>query len=222
MSFDSLKVLSGQKIASIHTIFLDRCKHTTVQSTVDGAINISSSLNAGVVGAITISGGTATSFTNSDPYLLWDDEIIKVTVDSDIQLTVVSRGHFGTVDASHSPSTGDIKHSGEVDGSCYGFPQTCSTSDSYDKDEKMLFTFTDTQLDWSKKFYNGFRNWSHTPQRLIQVNLWVVELNTPYLLRTLKIMILMSLILTEERQTELYLQNYLLEILILKVDLFLL
>ena len=166
MSFDLLKTEAGQNTATIITIELDKCRHTTVQSTVDGAITISSSLNTGVLGAIAISGGLSTSFTNSDPYLLWDDEIIKVTVDSAIQLTIVSRGHFGTIDANHSPSTADLKHSGEVDGTCYSFPQTCSAPDSYLSGLTTPFTFPSTQLDWSVNFYNGFKSWSHSPPKV--------------------------------------------------------
>lgn len=165
MGFDLLKAQAGQNTATIITIELDKCRHTTVQSTLDGAISVSSSLNAGVTGTIAISGGLSTSFTNSDPYLLWDNEIIKVTVDSTIQLTVVSRGEFGTTDASHTPSTAQLKHSGEVDGSCYSFPQTCSAPDSYLSGLTTPFTFPSTQLDLSVNFYNGFKSWSHSPPK---------------------------------------------------------
>ena len=166
MSFDLLKTQAGQNTATIITIELDKCRHTTVQSTIDGTVSVSSSLSAGVTGAIAISGGLSTSFTNAVPYLLWDSEIIKVTVDSAIQLTVVSRGHFGTVDANHSPSTAQIKHSGEVDGTCYTFPQTCSSPDSYLSGLTTPFTFPSTQLDWSVNYYNGFKSWNHSPPKV--------------------------------------------------------
>mgnify|MGYP003629515151 CR=1 FL=1 len=166
MAFDLLKTQAGQNTATIITIELDKCRHTTVQSTIDGAVSVSSSLSAGVTGAIAISGGLSTSFTNADPYLLWDSEIIKVTVDSAIQLTVVSRGHFGTVDASHSPSVAQLKHSGEIDGTCYSFPQTCSAPDSYLSGLTTQFTFPSTQLDWSVHYYNGFKSWSHSPPKV--------------------------------------------------------
>lgn len=166
MAFDLLKTQSGQSTATIITIKLDKCRHTTDQSITDGNISISSSLNAGVTGVIAISGGLSTSFTNSDPYILWGAEIIKVTVDSAIQLTVVSRGHFGTVDANHSTSAAQLKHSGEVDGTCYSFPQTCSSPDSYLSGLTTPFTFPSTQLDWSVNFYNGFKSWSHSPPKV--------------------------------------------------------
>lgn len=166
MAFDLLKTQAGQNTATIITIELDKCRHTTVQSTIDGAISVSSSLNTGVTGVIVISGGLSTSFINADPYLLWDDEIIKVNVDSATQLTVVSRGNFGTVDANHSPSTAQLKHSGEVDGTCYSFPQTCSSPDSYLSGLTTPFTFPSTQLDWSVNFYNGFKSWSHSPPKV--------------------------------------------------------
>lgn len=166
MSFDLLKTQAGQNTATIITIELDKCRHTTVQSTIDGAITVSSSLNAGVLGTVVISSGDSTAFTNSDPYLLWDDELIKVTVDSAIQLTIVSRGAFGTVDVNHSPDTAQLKHSGEVDGTCYSFPQTCSAPDSYLSGLTTPFTFPSTQLDWSVNFFNGFKSSSHTPPKV--------------------------------------------------------
>ena len=166
MSFNTLKAQAGQNTATILNIELDKCRHTTAQSVIDGAINISSSLNAGVLGTIAITGGLATSFANSNPYILWDDEIIKVTIDSAIQLTIVSRGHFGTVDVNHTPSAANIKHSGEVDGTCYSFPQTCSSPDSYLAGLTTPFTFPSTQLDWSVNFYNGFRSVNHSPPKV--------------------------------------------------------
>ncbi len=161
MSFNSLKVTAGQSIATIVDIELDKCVHTTTQSVLDGAITISSSLAIGATTTLAISGGAALSFVNSIPYVLWDDEIIKVTVDSNIQLTVTARAQFGTVDVAHSPSTATVKHQGEVDGGCYGTPSTCSSPDSYDADTKLLFRFPSTQLDLDQIYYNGYKSWSH-------------------------------------------------------------
>lgn len=163
MSFNGLKVEAAQKIVTIIDIELDRCRHTTAQSVTDGAITISSALAIGATTALAISGGNALSFVNSESYLLWDDEIIKVTVDSNIQLTVVSRGHFGTADVAHTAGSATVKHSGEVDGTCYATPFTCSSPDSYEADTKLLFRFPSTQLDVSEQFYVGYSSWSHRP-----------------------------------------------------------
>jgi hypothetical protein len=161
MTFNTLKVTAGQKIVTIGDVELDRCQHTTAQSVLDGAITISDSLAQGATTTLAITGGTALSFVNSTPFILWDSEVIKVTVDSDIQLTVISRGHFGTIDVAHSPSSAILQHLGEADGSCYGTPFTCNSPDSFEANTKLLFRFPSTQLDLDQVFYNGYDKWSH-------------------------------------------------------------
>lgn len=161
MTFNTLKVTAGQKIVTIGDVELDRCRHTTAQSVLDGAITISDSLAQGATTTLAITGGTALSFVNSTPFILWDSEVIKVTVDSNIQLTVISRGHFGTIDVAHSPSAAILQHLGEADGSCYGTPFTCNSPDSFEANTKLLFRFPSTQLDLDQVFYNGYKSWSH-------------------------------------------------------------
>lgn len=166
MTINSLKSLAGQDIAVIATVKLDACRHTTAQSVIDGRVTLTSALSAGYVGSITISGGNAESFIIADPFLLIGDELIEIDVVSNTELTIISRGKFGTTDTSHGAGVADIKHSGEVDGSCYGFAQTCSSGDSYQADLYKDFVFPSAQLDWSKIYFNGFSSWSHTPAKV--------------------------------------------------------
>ena len=166
MTFNSRKVDVGQQIVTIASIELDRCKHTTEQSVIDGNIAASAGVTDVYTGVLAITGGTATSFSSSGPYILWDDEIIKVTVNSDIELDITGRGEFGTVAAAHSSGSVKLMHSGEADGSCYATPNTCSSADSYDADTKLIFNFPTTQLDLDQIFYNGFKSWSHTPAKV--------------------------------------------------------
>lgn len=161
MSFNDLKIKAGQKIVTIGDVELDRCRHTTAQSVLDGAITISDSLAQGATTTLAITGGNALSFVNSTPFILWDSEVIKVTVDSNIQLAVISRGHFGTIDVAHTPSDAILQHLGEADGSCYGTPFTCNSPDSFEANTKLLFRFPSTQLDLDQTFFNGYKSWSH-------------------------------------------------------------
>ncbi len=164
MSFTSRKTLVGQQIATIAEIELDKCKYTTSQLITDGAVTLQSTLNATYTGSTTISGGNATSFTNANPYALIGSEIVKITVNSNVNVTITARGQLGTTAASHS--IGDpmkIMHSGEADGTCYSFPQTCSSGDSFDANTKQVFRFPNTQLAHDQIFYTGFKSWSHTP-----------------------------------------------------------
>ncbi len=163
MSYDSLKTKAGQKTATIARIKLDRCKHTTKQSIADGDIFAPAGIFPGFTGNFTISGGNALAFANSNPYVLWDSELIKVSVISNTQLDILERGALGTSDADHQGKEIKLMHSGEADGSCYGFPYGCSSDDSYSKDSKFVFDFPNTQLQTNKIFYNGFDNWTHKP-----------------------------------------------------------
>ena len=166
MSFNLRKVDAGQQIATIATIGLDRCKHTTDQSVANGAVSASAGVINSYTGLLAITGGAATSFTLSSPYILWGSEIIKVDVNSGVELNITARGEFGTVAASHTSGPIKLMHSGEADGSCYATPHTCSSADSYDKDTKLTFTFPSTQLDLDQIFYNGFKSWSHSPAKV--------------------------------------------------------
>ena len=166
MTINNLKSLAGQDTAIIATIKLDACRHTTAQSVIDGRVTLTSALSAGYTGSVAITGGNAESFIIADPFLLIDDEIIEIDVISNTELTIISRGKFGTTDTSHDAGVADIKHSGEVDGSCYGFAQTCSSGDSYQADLYKDFVFPSAQLDWSKIYFNGFSSWSHTPAKV--------------------------------------------------------
>ncbi len=167
MSFDSRKALVGQDIATIIDLELDRCKHTTAQSVSDGKTTLNTALTDTQTGSITIGGGNVLVFVNSIPYARIEGELVKVDVVSNTELTITARGQFGTTAVSHSSGIQiEVIHSGEADGTCYGFPQTCSSPDSYDADTKMLFRFPSTQLDLSEIFYTGFKSWSHSPVKL--------------------------------------------------------
>ena len=166
MSFDSRKKLAGQQIVEIGVIQLDQCIHTTKQSVIDGAVTVGVGVDDSYIGTISISGGSATSFASSTPYILWDSEIIEVVVNSDVELDVISRGKFGTLAVSHLSGIAKLMHSGEADGSCYGFPHGCSSGDSYDTSIKKDFVFPSTQLELNQIFFNGFDSWSHSPVKV--------------------------------------------------------
>lgn len=166
MSFNSRKIEVCQQVCTIAEIEFDKCRHTTSQSVLDGTITTSTSVDSSQLISLSITGGNANSFENSDPYILWDSEIIKVDVDSNSQLTITGRGQFGTVATSHTSGSIKLMHSGEADGTCYGFPQTCSSGDSYQAGLATPFLFPDTQLDVSKIFYTGFKSWSHSPVKV--------------------------------------------------------
>ncbi len=164
MSFTSRKPLVGQRIATIAEIELDKCKYTTSQYITNGAVTLQTTITTSTTGNVTISGGNATSFTNANPYALIGAEVVKITVNSNTELNITARAQLGTTAAAHSTGAAvKLMHSGEADGTCYSFPQTCSSGDSYDANTKQIFRFPNTQLAHSQIFYTGFKSWSHTP-----------------------------------------------------------
>ena len=160
MSFNDRKSLAGQNYATVVTIELDRCRHTTDQSVIDGTC-AASSISESHLGLINVSGGTPTNFIDSNPYILWDDEIIKIDILTDLTVDITARAQFGTTAAFHEGAM-QIIHSGEADGTCQALPNTCSSPDTYSEDEKLYFPFPSTQLDVSERFYGGFNSWAHS------------------------------------------------------------
>lgn len=102
--------------------------------------------------------GTAVNATPSS----WD-EFINIT----------SRGDLGTTASSHDAGPAMIMHSGEADGTCYGFPRKpngggCSSPDSFDKDTELSMLFPSMQLNKGEIYFNGLdvRSLSHRPTTL--------------------------------------------------------
>lgn len=173
MSFDNNKNIYGKHLSSGVSIFVNACKYT-----VDGAFDkrdviFSSTITVGYTGNLVISGGDALFFINSNPYLKVNDEIIKVTVVDATNLTIVSRGEFGTTDAEHLAGAAQVVHGGEADGSCMGYPKRpdgggCSTADSFDRESEREFLFITGQSFDGQIYYNGlsFSGLNHSPSEL--------------------------------------------------------
>ncbi|MFT6347021.1 MAG: hypothetical protein ACJAYB_000002 [Psychromonas sp.] len=160
MTFDLLKEQSGQAISEIVDILLDKCRHTTAQSVIDGTITTSSAISSSATAVtIAVTGGTPINFINADPYILWDDELISVTIIDNLTIQIDGRSKFGTVNLSHSAGSVIIKHSGEVDGSCRSFPQTCSAPDSFLEGLSTTFRFPSCPLPLGEKYHSGLLNY---------------------------------------------------------------
>ncbi len=177
MSFNTLKSQHGTRLIQAVAIYPNACKYS-VDDTINKGVcaNSGSTLNASYTGTMAISeedGSDVLFFTSANPYAITsNNEIIKVTVDSDSQITIVSRGQFGTAASDIDASSGlRIIHGGEADGSCRGYPQRpdgkgCSNSDSFDRDVTREFLFTDVQLVSGEVYYNGLGSISHSPSKL--------------------------------------------------------
>lgn len=161
MSYNDLKKVNGAQTCEFIDLTLDWCRYVSDEYLAAGSISIPS-IAQGYTGVIAIAGGNATLWDQSNNYLRVNDELVKVDIDSDTQLTITARGQFGTNDATHNAGSANLVHQGEADGSCWGFPHHCSNSDAYLATSTKVFTFPDTRMDLSKVTYSGFRSVSRS------------------------------------------------------------
>lgn len=154
MTYNTIKNQYNANVVQAAELKPWRCKFTDSVYVGYGSISVATPVDSSETDTqITISGGEASRFTSSS-YLLWDDEILRVAVVSDTQLSIVARAQFGTVGAAHSAGPAQIKHSGEVDGSCFGNPETCSDPNAYDGDFQYSLIFP------SQTITEDFQAWS--------------------------------------------------------------
>lgn len=155
MVFDDRKLITGQEVVAKITINCDACKYANTTYEAAGTTFLNTILTSTTTGTFPISGGNATLFS-SPAYMLINDEIMKITINSNTSITILARGQFGTTAASHTGGqTTQIKHLGEVDGSCYGYAYGCSTGDSYSSSAKLPLIFSSATLPAGTKYFSG-------------------------------------------------------------------
>jgi hypothetical protein len=160
MSFNTKKNEFGTKIAKIVDIYLHKCKYTDPEWIGYGAGTLQTTMTAATVGNLTLAGTQATKFNEPFAWLQFggSTELVKCTVVSDTVVTVVKRGDFGTVAASHSIGASvTIKHSGEVDATCKGLT-SCSAVNNYVKDLDVIFRFPSFRMTDGNKYFDGFKS----------------------------------------------------------------
>lgn len=170
MSFNSLKSQHGTRIMQAVAIYPNACKYSVDDALAKGVIQ-APAITASQTGNITISGGDALFFITSTPYLKFDNELMKVAIVDATTINIISRGQFGTTAVQHASGNATIKHGGEADGSCRGYPRRpdgkgCSTADSFDRDVTREFLITNTQLVFGEVYYNGLDSITHSPTLL--------------------------------------------------------
>lgn len=168
MSFDSKKNIYGESLSSGVAIFPSACKYTVNGGLDNRAVSFASTIAAGYTGNVTVSGNDATYFSTSNPYIIVEDEIIKIDIISSTTIDIIGRAKFGTVDVEHLAGNANIVHGGEADGSCLGYPKRpdgggCSTNDSFSRDAEREFLFISDQSFDGQLYYNGLQSLSHNP-----------------------------------------------------------
>lgn len=173
MAFNDLKSQHGTRVIQAVAIYPNACKYSVDETINNGLCESQQIVNSSYAGALSVTenaGADILFLQNGNPYVKTNSgEIAKVTVDSNSQITLVSRGQFGTV--ASTIAVGEqlrIIHGGEADGSCRGYPQRpdgkgCSSADSFDREVTRKFLFTDIQLVAGEIYYNGLKSISHSP-----------------------------------------------------------
>jgi len=172
MSFDTLKAVQGANPLIVVGIYPNCCKYTTDAALDKRDISVVTAIDASYTGNVTVTTyganlGDPVFFTNANPYLLMDGELVKISIVDATTINITARAQLGTTASSHSAYTwAVIKHSGEADGSCYGYPRLpngkgCSTGDSFDRDAERELLFPSQQLTDGSKYLNGFKSASH-------------------------------------------------------------
>lgn len=159
MTFDARKILPRQEIVQKISIFLDGCKYATPAALAarNMVTDSGDSLHATDPGDVLTLFTGSTSLFGSEVYIrMPSGEVLSADVDTATQVTVTARGLFGTTPAANSGSMiCTMMHLGEADGSCYGFPQTCSSADSYDATVKREIVFATAPLEAGAIYTNG-------------------------------------------------------------------
>lgn len=167
-TFDEAKKIFGGVISSAVAIYPNACRYTVNGALDKRGVTTGASITSSYTGNLTVSGGDPLFFITSDPYLIIDSEIIKITVVDATNITITERAKFGTVAASHAATSAKIVHSGEADGSCRGYPKRpdgggCSTNDSFSRDAEREFLFINGQSFDGQIYYNGLKKIEHNP-----------------------------------------------------------
>ena len=169
MSYDERKSQNGQEFVQEIEIVLDACKYTAGEYLTKRVMAFKS--------AQTITDTDTGNFIVVNVPVGWVDlwgvgetiyglavtsfEIFSFEPVSTGVVNITGRGLFGTTADDLSAKIFTIYHAGEVDGTCRGFPHTCSNSDSYSADTKLRLIFSTGQNAGGVRRFPGLRKVSH-------------------------------------------------------------
>lgn len=176
MSFDSKKDIGGIRTVTAVAIYPNACKYSAPDTINKGLCTSGQAVDDAYTGALSVSqnaGSNIEFYTNSTPYMTTESgEVVKISVTDSSNVSILSRGQFGT--AAAAISSGEqlrVIHSGEADGSCKGYPQLpngqgCSSGDSFDRTVERELLFPTSQNFNGQIYFNGLKSVSHTPVEL--------------------------------------------------------
>jgi len=169
MSYQIRKKLAGQEVVKKLTFKANKCKYTAPPFTTEcfiynNNVSVIGSNTTGITMSVIQTGGTNwfSTWANYPTYpflfLKSKDEVIKVQVVNASSVVVVSRKLYGTSGGTIPRFTGfNIVHEGYLDGSCLGYSQTCSTSDSYQENLYKEIVFSTSPLPSGSVYHAGLK-----------------------------------------------------------------
>jgi len=169
MSYQTRKTLAGQEVVKKLTFKLNKCKYTSEPFTVENRlynnnVSVIGSTTTGITMNVSQLGGSSWLDTwdgyPTYPFLFFvlKNEVIKVQVINSTSVTIIKRKLFGTVGGTISRfNVITIMHEGYLDGSCYGYSQTCSNTDSYESGLFKDLVFSTSPLQAGAVYHGGLK-----------------------------------------------------------------
>lgn len=169
MSYDTRKSMSGQEHVEEIEMILDACKYTMGDYLTKNSIHFKS-------GQTILAGDTGNFLVDTVPVgwsALWGvgatvygkstvtNELFSFIIVSNSTVNITARGLGGTTANILSGNTVKLKHMGEGDGSCRGFPFGCSNTDSYSSTAKKSLIFSTGNNAGGLRRFPGLRKVTH-------------------------------------------------------------
>jgi len=167
MTYDTRKTRRDQEFVEEIELQLDACKYSNgdyvehnriitnnISVISDASYNVSVGLASPDPAWDTVWGGSGLLYG-----LTGFDEILSFEINSNSSIEIKERGLFGTTAHSIPRFTGIfVKHLGEVDGSCRGFPFGCNSADSYDANSKLSLKFSTAPIAGRAQSFAGLNH----------------------------------------------------------------
>jgi hypothetical protein len=162
MTFAERKFRIGQEVVKKLTFKLNACKYTLAPYTTYAYFQSDENKSSSYTGVLLCASvtsdyvstwsGSAVLYARSVGF----GEIIKIEIDTVGQVSILERSLFnsGTFTIS-ALGVFEILHEGFVDGSCYGYSQTCSSDDSYSADAIKEVVFCTSRLPSGSIYHAG-------------------------------------------------------------------
>lgn len=152
MSYTLAKRKAGQEVVKALIFYCDKCRYTTHPFTTFRSFSPTETKGdanfTGVIGVTNVDASWISTWAGVNVYVRTGyGEIIKVSFTLAGNVNIIARRQFGSpAGAIISGANYDAAHSGELDGTCAGYSQTCSDPSSYEENLNKTLMFSSAPL----------------------------------------------------------------------------